>query len=327
MKTPIAHSKPAMYGAIITIVCLVIFNVGYWVALPQMSRPALVRSDLTAPSSTVVPQSTDASIVGQFMWAVALLLAAVAFGVVGWAIASRIQIAQRRDRNKARKQALSTLAQGLEAYKAVAGRYPVGVYTTQRPVPATALGFEWESLGFPSGIEMRRYIPEWPMVDPLITYEQHNQRNQYLYYPLDGGEQFMLYAHLEPMNAKDVLPSYNQPDGLPTAWGEYNYKMGPHVVGQSAVSQPTVSLQPPAVPEAEIAPTAPPPVAVTVVSPQPPQPVAPPIQQAAPEPSPARPDTNKPVDPQPLSEAELYRLGETAKQSQPSSLLPEKSQS
>jgi hypothetical protein len=309
-----------LIGTIVALAGLIVFNLGYWLAYPAWNQSNLVQPDQMAPAGSVAASVPTSHIGQQVAWAVVVIIAIVLASVGGWIAVVKIQSRQRVARNQLRRQDLGRLQQGLEAYKSAVGHYPVGAATQPRLVPAAALGYEWESLGFPSGSEMKKYVPDWPVVDPLVSYDQHQQRNQYLYYPLQDGQSYALYAHLESINPHEVLTLVNQTDGLPNAWGDYNLKVERSTGEQPSQVQPVV-VAPAAAQPVEVAVPLPAPVAVE------PAPVNVPPAATPPTPGPelvqpVAAEAPPPADSQPLSEAEMYRLGQSASEPASSSPLP-----
>jgi hypothetical protein len=225
MSLSLARSRLALIGSIVVIAALVLFNVGYWLFYPSLQTSNLIEPDLLPPdgmvSQPVVEQSWLTSIWLLVVLAIGLLLLAV----IAWWLLNRLQQQSRHGRDEQRRQALSTLQQGLAAYAAATGHYPVATKVEQRAVPAVGLGYEWDRLGFPADEEWHRHVPSWPVVDPLVPYDDHKQVNQYLYYPKNEGQTYVLYAHLEALGKEAV--DYNQLAGLPRAWGDYNFALEP----------------------------------------------------------------------------------------------------
>lgn len=241
MASRIAHSRPALVGSIAAIACLVIFNVGYWIVWPTVNQPTPVTPDSYDPS--LADGATSSSSI-HLVWALLIIVAAIVVGVLCWLLLSRLQAKQKVQRNQRRHDDLAHIQQGLQAYFEATGHYPVGNNDAQRQVPATDVGTGWEQFGFPAKEEMQKYLRNWPVIDPQVGAEDRNQGNQYLYYPMSGGQAYALYAHLEPQKAES-LPNYNQADNLPTAWGDYNLKV------TSSNVAPTQPLTAPTIPAAQ----------------------------------------------------------------------------
>jgi hypothetical protein len=228
----LTRSRLVLISSLVIIGLLVVFNAFYWLWRPLQSHK-LVQPDII--DSSAIVQTADWWQRLPVWWWVGLLGVIVIVLVATGIGVSRWQRAIRQRRDITRRQALSILQQGLEAYAITTGHYPVSARLDERAIPAVGLGYEWERLDFPSNSELHAYLPQWPVVDPLVSYDEHKQYNQYLYYPKNQGQAFALYAHLE--NAPKGAPDYNQLAGLPKAWGEYNYclESKKEVVGKQVI--------------------------------------------------------------------------------------------
>jgi hypothetical protein len=167
--------------------------------------------------------------------AVVLLLLMIVAGAAAGFIHAQRQHQRRRDAQ--RRADLQAIVQGFILFYQEHGNYPISMTYNPHYYSVVNLSNDWAYYGMPDTQTMQRYIPHWPMLDPLRPAIGRDQTSQYLYYPHDNGQRFDLFAHLE-MPSTLELGDYNREESIPEALGLYNYKVtSPLAAPQTLLNQ------------------------------------------------------------------------------------------